>query len=511
MQIDYAFFISKQREMFMKKYYGILTLLFIALFLFSGCKPPGEESDPGSETEFPETNEYNIYNRANAPNYQEGEAMVENAYVVYINWDGFARYYYDELLRREPDALPTLRQIASEGVFFDNLRTTLPSITNPCQNMILSGSTSEVTKNVYRYYDKATNKVIQQERENANKTIAHVAIEAGMSVASVAHYLLDPLLTGDGKYYITSDSSLPEIVQRGPEKASDFYARFTQMIRLVKKEAVNVRGEKKVVSELPRLIVFYADDLDALGHNEDAYGSRKATTEEGRLENVFNRLKEMDQRLGDFLQACKDEGIYDRMTFFLTTDHGMTPFGLTSLNDTGDYGTSKLGDLQAFFQNYDKRYILEMVPAGSSPKAKTEIVAVGANLNLLLTWRSGITDDELKALKAELEKLPYVGKVLIREDLNAMGFRRGTADMVITPAGRYCFSSNYFTQYVVRGQHDSLLDSANHIFGVIWGKGIKKNVVYQEKAYNFDFGTTMAAALGLVIPNANGIVLDVFE
>lgn len=477
-------------------------LIVLSFLIFPGCKPHQDEPEPEPK------NEYSIRGRENALDYQEGVAMVENAYVVYINWDGFARYYFDELLEKNPDALPVLRQVISEGVFFEDLRTTLPSITNPCQNMILSGSTSEITRNVYRYYDRTINTVIQQERENANKTIAHVAVEAGLSVASVSHYLLETVLKQDKTYYITSDPNLPEIIQRG--QANDYFARFTQLKRLVKGESVHVGGNQVTVEELPRLIVFYADDLDALGHNfEDAYGIRRAETEAGRMENVLARLEEMDQELGEFIQACKDAGIYERMTFFLTTDHGMTPYGLKSLDDSGDYGTSKLGDLQTFFQNHG--HVLEMVAPGSSPKPRTDVVAVGANLNLQLTWKQGISDEELEALRTELAKLHFVGKVLIREDLKAMGYMEGAADMIITPADRYVFSSNYFMQYVARGQHDSLLDSSNHVFGVIWGKGIKKNYVYQNRAYNFDFGTTMAAALGLVIPNANGIVLDVFE
>jgi hypothetical protein len=152
-----------------------------------------------------------------------------------------------------------------------------------------------------------------------------------------------------------------------------------------------------------------------------------------------------------------------------------------------------------------------MVPAGSSPKATTSVVAVGANLNLQLTWKSGITDEELEAIKTELKKEPYVGVVLTRSELETMGYMTSAADMVVTPAERYVFSSNYLATYVAKGQHDSMLDAGNHIYGIIWGNGIKKNVVYEETAFNFDFGVTMAAALGLVIPNANGIVLDVFE
>jgi predicted AlkP superfamily pyrophosphatase or phosphodiesterase len=141
--------------------------------------------------------------RNHAPYYVPGVPLIKNAHVVYMNWDGFAYYYFDELVRREVNnSMPTLQKILSEGVSFANLRTTLPSITNPCQNMILSGSTSAVTKNIYRYYNKETDKVVQQRRENANKTIAHVAVEAGMRVASVSHYLLENLLNPRYSRYV---------------------------------------------------------------------------------------------------------------------------------------------------------------------------------------------------------------------------------------------------------------------------------------------------------------------
>lgn len=495
----------------MKKITIIILVLIVSL-CFGGCI---KEDNPDDENDNKQNDDgINIINRSHALNYKEGVPMVDNGHVVYINWDGFARYYYDDFIKNEVDnSMPTLKMLLSEGVFFDNLHTVLPSITNPCQNMILSGSTSEITKNVYRYYNQKTNTVIQQVRENANPTIADVAVEAGLSVASVAHYLLEPVLSkgAANTYYISADSSLPTVAARGAGFENDHFARFEQLIRLVKGQEVNAKGGKTVVQELPQLIVFYADDLDALGHNEKGYYEyKRALTEEGRMSNVLGKLKEMDQKLGEFIQACKDANVYDQITFFLTTDHGMTPFGLSSLDDASDYGTSKLGELQSFLKKYNSKYLMEMVAAGFSPKSSTEVVAVGANLNLQLTWKSGISDDELAALKEELVKLKYVGNVLTRKELAAMGYMSGAADMIVTPAERYVFSSQPLAQYAIRGQHDSMLPSANHIYGIIWGNGIKKNHIYQDVAYNIDFGVTMAACLGLVIPNANGVVLDVF-
>ena len=48
--------------------------------------------------------------------------------------------------------------------------------------MILSGSTSKITNNVYRYYDRENNIVVQQKRENKTKLISQVAVENDLSV-----------------------------------------------------------------------------------------------------------------------------------------------------------------------------------------------------------------------------------------------------------------------------------------------------------------------------------------
>ena len=190
----------------------------------------------------------------------------------------------------------------------------------------------------------------------------------------------------------------------------------------------------------------------------------------------------------------------------------MRSFGYRSKIDTLDYGRTKLGELKSFFKNLDKSWNLELVSANSTPSQSTSIVAVGANLNLQLTFKNGITDERLDELKDMLEKLYYVGKVRTRKELIEKGYWEGAnVDLLISPKDRYCFSGSLLTNYYVRAQHDSLDDDATHIYGVIWGKGINKGYVYNKEAYNFDFGTTMAASIGMILPDANGVVLDVFD
>lgn len=505
----------------MRKAIPFVVAGLLILGSVSGCT---NTTDPTTTTTQPDpttsnstsTSKNNLvgtYNRPYAPYYEVGVPLIEDGHVVYMNFDGFARYYFDAYLADEElSKNSTLKQLMTEGVFFENLENALPSITNPCQNQIISGATSAVTKNVYRYYDKVQNTVIQQERENDSKILPQVTVENGISTVSVAHFLAESYLTNNDptKMYITTDTTDPAVA--GTPLAGSYLDRFNQLIKLVKGESFKTYGMTRTISELPKFIMFYIDDLDALGHNESShYGVPRATSEVQRMQNVLTRLKEIDDKLGEFVQACKDKNIYNKMTFFLTTDHGMTPFGIQSDNDPVNYGKSKFGELCTAIKTFNNTYNVEMVAADAKPASNTSVVAVGVNLNVLLTWKNGISEAQMQALKAYLMTKDYVGNVLTKAELNEMGFWTEAADMVITPAKYYCFSNQLLATYNVRGQHDSTLDEARRVFGLAWGNKIKDNVIFEEKAFNYDFGVTMAACMGVTLPNANGIVLDIFE
>lgn len=516
----------------MKKILFTLIEVLLIISMLSGCilvPTPGPGVEPGPTPDVdptpnpgptpdpedpPLNNLTGTFDRPYASYYEEGKALLgEDSYVVYFNFDGFARYYFDAYLADENLSKDsTLKKLMGEGTFFENFKNALPSITNPCQNQILSGATSAVTKNVYRYYSKSLNMVIQQERENSSKILPQVTVENGISTASVAHYLAEPYLnfSDTNKLYITTDSTDPAI--RGTALEGSYLDRFNQLIKLVKGEPLKTSGKTVTVSELPRFIVFYADDLDAIGHNEsDHYGVTRAETEEERMQNVLARLKLMDDKLGEFIEACKEKGIYDKMTFFLTTDHGMAPFGTQSANDAENYELSKFGDLCTDIKKFNNTFNVEMVAPNQSPSKTTNVVAVGANLNVQLTFIDGITDSQLQTLKTYLMTKKYIGNVLTRTELAEMGYWTEAADIIVTPAENYCFSGQLFAKYIARGQHDSTLPSANNVFGIAWGNGIKAGYVYEDVAYNYDFGVTMAACLGVTLPDANGIVLDIFE
>ena len=407
----------------MKKILFTLIEVLLIISMLSGCilvptPGPGVEPDPTPDvdptpnpgpTPDPEDPPLNnltgTFDRPYASYYEVGKALLgEDSYVVYFNFDGFARYYFDAYLADENLSKDsTLKKLMGEGTFFENFKNALPSITNPCQNQVLSGATSAVTKNVYRYYSKSLDMVIQQERENSSKILPQVTVENGISTASVAHYLAEPYLSfsDTSKLYITTDSTDPAVA--GTALEGSYLDRFNQLIKLVKGEPLKTSGTTVTVTELPRFIVFYADDLDALGHNEsEHYGVPRVDTEEERMQKVLARLKLMDDKLGEFIEACKEKGIYDKMTFFLTTDHGMAPFGTQSANDAENYELSKFGDLCTDIKKFNNTYNVEMVAPNQSPSKLTNVVAVSANLNVQLTFKMALPMPSFRHLRPTL-------------------------------------------------------------------------------------------------------------
>ena len=61
-------------------------------------------------------------------------------YVIYINWDAFRRDYYDWANQPGKPGTPNLNYLMSRGVYYPNTLNGFPSITNPMQTSIVTGS-----------------------------------------------------------------------------------------------------------------------------------------------------------------------------------------------------------------------------------------------------------------------------------------------------------------------------------------------------------------------------------
>lgn len=428
-------------------------------------------------------------------------------YVVYINLDGFARYYYD--LAIEKQRVTTLPKLVSEGVLFDNLFNLTPSITNPVQAMIISGASSSQTQNVYRYYDKTNNIVVQQARENAAQTIYDVAVAKKIPVVSVRHFPSESVLsrTNLNKLYVTEGTGV----------VADATVRFDQAIKIVKGEEFLSGSSRYSLPNVPRLLTIYCDDLDAIGHNEEgAYGFKTVGSEEARLNNILNALENIDTKLQELIDAYIERGIYDKTTFFITTDHGMTPFGAeTTIGGlTSKYSRSKWPALRDKLKAIDSSFVFEYVAANKSPASTTTVVGVSGGLQMQLTFKGKtLTENELQAIKTELLKEEYIGEVFTRNEMIRKGYWRGAnVDLLVVPSERYHFhgQANPQAMFAVRGQHDTYHETSRHIYGIIWGYRVEKLAQYEAETIVTSFGVAMAEALGFTLKHANAPRLDIF-
>lgn len=442
------------------------------------------------------------FNRSFPAYYEKGVPLIDDAHIIYINWDGFGHYYLEEFFESEAGKNSTLFKLKEEGVYFKDLRNTFPSLTNPVQNQILSGGTSLITKNIYRYYNKETDTVIQQARENNALILPQVTVEAGLSTASVAMYLAEPYLTSTdiNKLYIPADTSNPKVVARGESKSTDHFSRMEQAIKMIKGEEVMVGGKGFVFDEMPRFTLIYADDIDGVGHNEKStYGYPFSNSEQGRIDNVVNSLAGLDEKIGELVQLYKDKGLYEKTVFVITTDHGMSPFGSPSSIVVGKYSESKINDLKTKIESINPSYQFEYLDPGQSPSADTNIVAVGQNLQLALTFLNGSPSAaEYNLIKQALMAEEYVGLVRSKDELiiEDKVWAGANIDILVVPSEQYHFSTSagVLGHFLVQATHDTYLETSRHIYGIVFGGPVKQGVI-TTKVENVSLGHVIADTL----------------
>ena len=481
--------------------WGILPLVSDAM-VHAASAPGGEESQTLVPSFFPQP-------------AMPGEASRrEGNIVVYINWDGFAQYYFH--LAEAQGKVQTLSRFRDEeGVFLANAISGIPAITNPMQAVLASGTTPRFTGNHYRYYDKQLNRVVQEEpaRKNEAETLAEAAVRQGVEAFSINQFAFLYRGTGWWGQEETYFNAPP-----GTNGYADYSARFDEAIRFLRAYAEKRNSGSLPERQAPFLLALYMDDLDAVGHNmKEVYGVSPVRTEAERRQAVVDRLALMDRKLAEFIEVCRETGLYEEMSFLLTTDHGMAPMGFgmaTEPGFTGDSAASKLPDLLARIEALGPGYKCEvLIPGGKErPEEETDIAVVTVGLMVQLSYVNEFNPNVIQGKNARiaqvLQNTGYVGRIMFPREMRARGVKPGFADLLISPKPPYHFRPYPTGLTRVRGQHDSLAGEAQAVVAFMWGKNIKKGFTYTGRVEGADFAPTMAELLGINAPlDATGRVL----
>ena len=312
--------------------------------------------------------------------------------LVYINIDGFSFSYLERLKRKGKAG--GFQRLQNDGFLFTGLRSGLVSITNPMQSAILCGAWSEKTHNFYQHYDLNEGRVIKHKRTFCAENAAQALLRTGHTVASIHQFMLEnnPCREGDAQcaYF------------RCGKDPSDSRDRFALLKRMALGQAVYT-GERKIVySELPDFTAFYIDDIDSLGHN-NAYGPypKRATFEE-RQRDIEERLEVIQQELEDFVDICKQRGLFQNMAILITTDHGMTPF----------YGKSSLPDLLV---RLNGAVIKATLPEMRT--TDTQVIVLPYTIEASLYCIHPLTQEQRQTLLKVCRSAPYMQQVLEKEEM----------------------------------------------------------------------------------------------
>ena len=198
-----------------------------------------------------------------------------------------------------------------------------------------------------------------------------------------------------------------------------------------------------------------------MGYNLGCPGQTEAAPTGGD-----GRLAEMDAKLGEFIQVCREAGLYDRMSFLLTADHGMVPMGLQQ-SQFDDSIRSKLPDLLWRIEALGPGFKCEVLSPGGKerPKPESKIAVVTVGLQVQLSYIGEYNADVIAAknfkITAALQGTSYIGRIMYPWEMMARGVKPGFADLLIPPQPLSFRISSGGVQ--ARGQHDSLAEEAQRI------------------------------------------------
>lgn len=407
-------------------------------------------------------------------------------YCIYINIDGFAKYYFDTA-RKLNIPLHNIEMLINEGSYFENLWTGIPSITFPMQSSILSGAYSSVTGNVSKYFDKKENKVVYCKHLNYGETFGEVLRNQNYSLISIQQFVLNDR----GASYEDKDFLY---IQPG----GDYEKRFQILLKLLRNNRINLDDESIFYQNIPKFIFLYVDDLDEVGHNPImSYEGLMAFSERKRISKVISRLQKIDNKIGEVIRALKEKDIYEKSYILITTDHGMVPF----------IGKSSIPRLVKALEDCEFKNIIytdDLIPKEYENNWDAVITSTGIEAQVY--FNSNKVD--LGKIKHKLEKEDYIEKVLTRDELIDRGVFKEFADILVSPIPPYHFNGDVSKRFLLKGGHDSLNEGTQRIFGVLKGPLIKENFIYKDASKNIDLIPTLCEVLKIpVMRNSTGKVI----
>ena len=390
-----------------------------------------------------------------------------------ISLDAVAKPDADRLL-----SLPALSALADEGVFCDNVKTIYPTLTYPIHTSLLTGCYAETHGVGHNQpFQPDTPKPMREWYWDVGdvrvKTLHQAAKEKGMDVASI-------LWPVSGKNRAVR-RNFPEVVPLPGENAMLKIMRYASPLWLLRMEILYGRTRKSIYQpdlddyaallceklyvsrRPPDVLTVHLVDCDAMRHQ---YG---VDSPEARA-----AMERLDKRVGRVIAAVKKAGLEEETLFCMVSDHGQ--------------------------QDAPKGMLLDKeLQAACGARAQSH--GMGAYI-------FGPDLDKARQVLEENKEAWGIARVFSDRDLRSL---RAPKDvhLAVDALPGHCFIDRPGETF---GEHGFSLDCPQ-ARTLLWlkGPGVKRGYRLPE-ADLVDIAPTLAKALGLELPEAEGKALDsVFE
>jgi predicted AlkP superfamily pyrophosphatase or phosphodiesterase len=396
---------------------------------------------------------------------EAGPQIGRPEHVILVDWDGFDPAYLGRAPTPNIDALAGRGSLSvADGIY--------PTISNPARASMSTGAYPETHGNAAYFFDDGAGEAVGETRFLAAETITQALAAEGRTTAAVQWYMVQDHGASYGD---------PENLYVRP--GGLFEQRVDAAVQILNQRPVDSGGKMVTVPKIPNFLAVYGPDLDAFGHLE---GSESP--------NIGSLVAQLDRQLGRIVQATKEVGIYERTTFILTSDHGMTSWERSFAE--GLAATPELGSG------------VQIVPPGSAPSPDTEVVIVksgGRIMDITLRGRSA-TPEKRTEVRRVLERLPQLSRVLDAADLKALRAGDKLGDFVVEAREPWGFGLAEPEEGASRGGHGSTREMRVPL--LISGAAVRAGAAPRD-ARLVDVAPTIAALLGVRPPaDAQGRVLD---
>jgi predicted AlkP superfamily pyrophosphatase or phosphodiesterase len=429
-------------------------------------------------------------------NSMQGQVQKQRLVVV-ISLDGFPAYALDD--PRLP--VPTLRRLAQEGATAAAMQPINPTVTWPNHTAMVTGvnaSKHQVLFNGSLTRPATDAPVVVQPWRDKDllvhaPTVYDVAYNAGLTTAQVDWVAIYGARTITWQFpeRPNPDGTIEKEVAAKGLVTHDQLATFMQSSPAWRDKIWTDVAADILKTHQPNLMLFHLLDLDAANHKYGPMSNASMTA-----------MAFMDDQVKQIFDTLQNAGLLDRTTIIIVSDHGfrevkhvihpnvmLKSSGLLKSKDgkvvCDAWVVSEGGVAMAYVTNPSRR--AELIPRLRDLFANVEGVAriYGQNdfaqVGLPASGQSDQSPDLLLAAKPDYS------------------FQDGSEGPLITEAAN--------DRLALVGTHGYLnTDSKMNAIFIAWGNGIQQGVRLNS-ILNVDVAPTIAALLGLDMPQVDGHVL----